>query len=155
MPVEMLHEGMTAEEIVEKFDVSPAATRVRLDTYVLTHWKFCLMILRHQVEAVATAPFLAEYQATIHYLLERYGGEHLRFSIMPIFAAMEVIPQTDSIHVCRAPDDDKFISCAVDGKCIYIVTGDQDLLSLGRYESVEMLTVAQFLDRLSNADTEE
>ena len=34
-------------------------------------------------------------------------------------------------------------------------TGDQDLLSLGRYESVEMLTVAQFLDRLSNADTEE
>ena len=72
------------------------------------------MILRHQVEAVATAPFLAEYQATIHYLLERYGGEHLRFSIMPIFAAMEVIPQTDSIHVCRDPDDDKFISCAVD-----------------------------------------
>lgn len=43
MPVEMLHEGMTAEEIVEKFDVSPAAARVCLDTYVLTHWKFCFL----------------------------------------------------------------------------------------------------------------
>lgn len=43
MPVEMIHEGMTAEEIVEKFDVSPAAARVRLDTYVLTHWKFCFL----------------------------------------------------------------------------------------------------------------
>ena len=103
------------------------------------------------MEAVATDRILAEYQATIDYLLKRYGGEHLRISAMPIFAATEVIPQTDGIKVCRDPDDDKFISCAVDGKCIYIVSGDKDLLSLGRHENVEIVTVAQFLDRFSTS----
>ncbi|MBO4618891.1 MAG: ImmA/IrrE family metallo-endopeptidase [Victivallales bacterium] len=33
MPPEMLHDGMTAEEIVEKFGVSPKAAEVRLETY--------------------------------------------------------------------------------------------------------------------------
>ena len=107
------------------------------------------LVLHRRVEAVATDRILAEYQATIDYLLKRYGGKHLRISAMPIFAAMEVIPQTDDIKVCRAPDDDKFISCAVDGKCLYIVSGDKDLLSLGRHENVEIVTVAQFLDRFS------
>ncbi len=109
------------------------------------------LVLHHHVEAVTTDKILAEYQATITYLLNRYGGEHLRISAIPIFAAMEVIPQTENIHVCRDPDDDKFISCAVDGKCIYIVSGDKDLLSLEHYENVEILTVAQFLDKFRNS----
>ena len=106
------------------------------------------LVLHHRVEAVATDQILSEYQATIDYLLGRYGGEDLHFSTMPIFAAMEVIPQTEGIKVCRDPDDDKFISCAVDGGCVFIVSGDKDLLSLERYADVEILTVAQFLDRL-------
>ena len=109
------------------------------------------LVLHHHVEAVTTDKILAEYQATITYLLNRYGGEHLRISAIPIFAAMEVIPQTENIHVCRDPDDDKFISCAVDGKCIYIVSGDKDLLSLEHNDNVEILTVAQFLDKFRNA----
>ena len=100
---------------------------------------------------MATDRIIAEYQATIKCLLERYGGAHLRLSIMPILAAMEVIPQTDNVHVCRDPDDDKFISCAVDGKCIYIVSGDKVLLAVEKYNDVEILTVAQFLERQNAA----
>ncbi len=102
-------------------------------------------VLRHDVEAVATDRILTEYQATIDYLLQQYNGEYLHLSIMPIFAAIEVIPQTDNIKVCRDPDDDKFISCAVDGKCDIIVSGDKDLLSLKQYDHVEIITVGQFL----------
>ena len=109
------------------------------------------LVLRRRLEAVATDRIIAEYQATIECLLERYGGAHLRLSIMPILAAMEVIPQTDNVHVCRDPDDDKFISCAVDGKCIYIVSGDKVLLAVEKYNDVEILTVAQFLERQNAA----
>ena len=35
-----------------------------------------------------------------------------------------------------------------DGKCLYIVSGDDDLLSVGNYGDVEILTVAEFLSRL-------
>ncbi len=106
------------------------------------------LLLHRRFEAVATESIIAEYQATINYLLEKYGGSHIRLSLMPIVAAMEIIPQKDNIHVCRDPDDDKFISCAVDGRCIYIVSGDKDLLSVGQYGDVEILTVTQFLERL-------
>ena len=105
------------------------------------------LVLTRQVEAIATSQILAEYQATIHCLLKRYGGTHLHFSMLPLFTAMEVIPQTESIKICRDPDDDKFISCVVDGRCIYIVSGDKDLLSLGQYGDVEILTVTQFFEK--------
>jgi len=59
---------------------------------------------------------------------------------------MRIVADTN-IHVCRDPDDDKFISCAVDGKCVYIVSGDNDLLVLKDYEGIEIITVAQFFER--------
>ena len=108
------------------------------------------LLLRHHIEAVATDSIIAEYQSTIDYLLNRYGGGHIRLSLMPVVAAMEIIPQTECIHVCRNPDDDKFISCAVDGGCIYIVSGDKDFLSVRQFDDVEILTVAQFLERFHN-----
>ena len=107
------------------------------------------LLLHRHLEAVATDKIVAEYQATIDYLLERYGGKHIKLSIMPIIASMELIPQTEDIHICRDPDDDKFISCAVDGKCVYVVSGDKDLLTIGECRGVEIITVAQFLERFN------
>lgn len=46
---------------------------------------------------------------------------------------------------CRDPKDDKFIACAGEGNADYIVTGDKDLLDLGTYERVQIVTVREFL----------
>ena len=59
---------------------------------------------------------------------------------------MRIVVDTN-IHVCRDSDYDKFISCAVDGKCVYIVSGDNDLLVLKDYEGIEIITVAQVFER--------
>lgn len=53
--------------------------------------------------------------------------------------------------VCRDPDDDAIIECALISGAACIVTGDKDLLSLERYESVELITPAEFLTRLASA----
>ncbi len=57
---------------------------------------------------------------------------------------MEVIQPISSVAICRDPDDDKFISCAMDGDCLYIVSGDKDLLTLREYEGVKIVTVSEF-----------
>lgn len=101
-------------------------------------------ILKHAVSAVATQEIIAEYQSTIDSLFQKYNGRELFFSADSIYSAMEIIPAQTRVDVCRDPDDNKFISCAIDGQCYYIVSGDKDLLTLKEYSDVKIVTVAEF-----------
>lgn len=104
------------------------------------------MVIRRNLAAVATDEIVDEYQTTVRYLLEKYDGRRLRLSIVPILSAMEIIPAKSRIEVCRDPDDNKFLSCALDGGCCYVVSGDRDLLSLKEYGDVKIVTVVRFLE---------
>ena len=103
-------------------------------------------ILTHAVSAVATQEIIAEYQSTIDSLFQKYNGRELFFSADSIYSAMEIIPAQTRVDVCRDPDDNKFISCAIDGQCYYIVSGDKDLLTLKEYSDVKIVTVAEFFE---------
>ena len=108
------------------------------------------MILLHAVAAVATQEIIEEYQSTIDYLLRKYDGRKESISLDIICSAMEIIPSQSRVKVCRDPDDDKFISCAMDGRCYYIVSGDKDLLTLKRYRGIRIVTVSEFFELLGN-----
>ena len=108
------------------------------------------MVIRHEHLAVATDEIVDEYQATISYLLDKYGGKKMQLSIVPIFSAMEIIQATNKVDICRDPDDNKFISCAIDGHCYYVVSGDKDLLSLEQFGNIKIVTVAEFLELFSD-----
>lgn len=51
------------------------------------------------------------------------------------------------ITACRDNKDNKFLELAVNGDANCIVTGDKDLLVLHPYETVEILTAADFLKK--------
>ena len=108
------------------------------------------MVIRHEHLAVATDEIVDEYQATISYLLDKYDGKKMQLSIVPIFSAMEIIQATSKVEICRDPDDNKFISCAIDGHCYYVVSGDKDLLSLEQFSNIKIVTVAEFLELFSD-----
>ena len=108
------------------------------------------MVIRHEHLAVATDEIVDEYQATISYLLGKYDGKKMQLSIVPIFSAMEIIQATSKVEICRDPDDNKFISCAIDGHCYYVVSGDKDLLSLEQFGNIKIVTVAEFLELFSD-----
>lgn len=48
-------------------------------------------------------------------------------------------------NVVRDKQDDKFLEAAIAGDAQYIVTGDQDLLVLGSFETARMVTPGQFV----------
>ena len=54
---------------------------------------------------------------------------------------------TDCLKICRDPDDDKFINCAIDAKAIYIVSGDNDLLTIKNFAGIEIVTAREFYDK--------
>lgn len=58
-----------------------------------------------------------------------------------------VIP-THQIKLCRTPKDDMFIEAALAGQAPFVVTGDEDLLSLKRFENVRFITPSAFLATL-------
>ena len=45
---------------------------------------------------------------------------------------------------CRDPKDDYLLELAVQANAIYLVSGDDDLLSLGHIEGCRIMTVEQF-----------
>ena len=51
--------------------------------------------------------------------------------------------------VSRDPDDDSVIAAAVAAQAAWIVTGDRDLLVLGSYEGIAIITPAQALQALA------
>jgi putative PIN family toxin of toxin-antitoxin system len=50
--------------------------------------------------------------------------------------------------ICRDPKDDKFLEAAVSANADYIVTGDKDLLSIKLFRGIEVVSPAEFLDRV-------
>ncbi len=58
-----------------------------------------------------------------------------------------VIAETIVVPELRDPKDAIVLAAALAGNVEVVVTGDQDLLVLGRFEGVEILTPADFLRR--------
>jgi len=50
-------------------------------------------------------------------------------------------------NVCRDPNDDMVVECALIAKAQVIVSGDKDLLALGAYSGISILTPAAYLTR--------
>lgn len=47
-------------------------------------------------------------------------------------------------HRCRDPKDDYLLELAVQAKAIYLVSGDDDLLTIGEIEGCRIMTFSQF-----------
>jgi predicted nucleic acid-binding protein len=61
-------------------------------------------------------------------------------------ASLSFVVDSGKAKASRDPDDDKFIDCAVSSKSLYIVSGDDDLLSIRSYEDVKIITAKEFVD---------
>lgn len=57
-----------------------------------------------------------------------------------------------SVHELRDPDDNIVLATAMAGNADAIVTGDRDLLVLGEYQGIQIVTAQDFLYQYFNPD---
>ena len=70
----------------------------------------------------------------------------LEEEILPFFSVVEDTAQLRGL--CKDPDDDKFLSCAISASAEFLVSGDKDLYKMGKYRSVRILRPSDFLKDL-------
>ena len=58
---------------------------------------------------------------------------------------VESVAVVTTVRVCRDPKDNMILELAVNGKADVIVTGDRDLLSLGSFDGIVIVSPASFL----------
>lgn len=57
---------------------------------------------------------------------------------------IQILPASH-ITLCRDPKDNQILSLAIDGAADYIITGDSDLLTLGKIERTMIMKPKEFL----------
>jgi putative PIN family toxin of toxin-antitoxin system len=99
-------------------------------------------------EIITSPALLDELRRVLSYpKLQAVIGDADQLIKLLALAAIVVTP-TQTVEIVRDPDDDRLIEAAQAGQADVIVTGDQDLLTLGRVGQIEILTPREFLDTL-------
>ena len=89
----------------------------------------------------------------------KYPPEELETFVRLIAARADVIQTSGDLKICRDPDDDEILEAAIRGKARYLLTRDDDLkrdldlIKMARRNGVRVVSVRQFLRRLSRRKT--
>lgn len=113
-------------------------------------------LVREQAfELILSAAMLAELHRAAHYpkvrALIALSDEELDLRLAMLDTlSIPVEPKTIP-RATRDPDDDLVLAAAMEGRAEYVVTGDNDLLTLGRHEEIRIVTPTQFLEYLNSS----
>jgi putative PIN family toxin of toxin-antitoxin system len=97
-----------------------------------------------QLDLVISPFILKEFD---NVLLKKLSAskEQIRTATKLISEAAQIVSPTSMVSgVCRDPDDDQILSCALSSEADYLVTGDSDLLELKEFRGIRILTPGAF-----------
>lgn len=94
-----------------------------------------------EIEAYANRQTLQENKLIMHRLIENPEYEA---QINELFSQINYVVNRHNIHIVSDPEDNKILESAVEAQADYLITRDNDLLSIGKYENIEIVNPSQF-----------
>ena len=104
-------------------------------------------VLEEKIIAITSPILLAEFKE-IYRKKFPLLKEDFELTIENIEEIFGIIQPLKTLDLLRDNDDNRVLEAAVEGKCNYIVTGDKELLNLGNYQGIKIVTPDQFLKML-------
>jgi putative PIN family toxin of toxin-antitoxin system len=100
-----------------------------------------------RIQIVVSPDILAEYQR----VGETLASQFQEIDLQPIFDFLTLNAEVVSSErlaepVCRDPDDDKFLACALTSGAKYVISGDKDLLGASGYKGLVVVSPRKFVD---------
>ena len=110
----------------------------------------CAELLEHcilQHEVVVSQPILDELGR--HLVGKFKFSQEVADEVLNVLRSQTriVAPRPLEQSVCRDPDDDNILAVAISAECDCIITGDEDLLILKKYEGIDILSPRDFLSK--------
>lgn len=95
-----------------------------------------------------SSELVEELQATITKpKLKKYFSENALEEMLTVFDPyIDFITVKSTVSICRDPNDNFLLALAKDGKANYLLTGDNDLLDIGKYEKTIIIKISEFLE---------
>ena len=131
--------------------------RAVLDTNVVmsaiffggTPLKIVRAAFARKVKLVASKAILSEYREVAERLHEQFPLVSYRRSLAILESKLTIVrPAALGNAICRDPDDDAILACAIEGKAKVICSGDGDLLSLDGFRGLEIMKPSDFCRRM-------
>lgn len=108
-------------------------------------------VIAGEIEAYANHGTLSENKLILGQLL---NDEEYKAEMNELFSQITMVQNRHQIHVVRDPEDNKILESAVESGAEFLVTRDNDLLSLEKFEQVSIVTPAEFWNKYKDGGGE-
>lgn len=103
-----------------------------------------LLVIEGKLQGVTSRVLLAEFLDVVSKKFP-IKKEELSFTEQQIKEKFIFVQPKKALHIVRDEDDNRVIEAAIEGGCDYIITGDKELLELGIFRKIRIITSDQFL----------
>lgn len=134
-----------------------AAKRVILDTNLLISFLISQkldaiddLLLQGKLTLLFSTELIEEFitVASRPKFKKYFSNEDIRKLLTFFDSYGKLISISSSITICRDYKDNFLLNLAIDGKADFLVTGDDDLLCLGKIENIPIVTFNQLVSKL-------
>lgn len=133
-------------------DMDENLVKVVLDTNILISAiifggkpnQVILLVLNERIKAITSPILLAELREVLNKKFPLSEND-FKLTIKNIENVFRSVEPKKSLKVVGDEDDNRVLEAAIEGKCNYIVTGDKELLGLGSFKGIKIVTADRFL----------
>lgn len=98
-------------------------------------------VVSGQIEAYANRQTLQENKLIMKQLIDNPEYEGI---INDFFGQVNWVYNRRQVNIVRDREDNKILESAVEAEADYLITNDNDLLSIGSYENIKIVTPSEF-----------
>lgn len=108
-------------------------------------------VINGEIEAFANHQTISENRLITSKLVE---DESYKQEISLLLTQINLVKNRHQINIVRDPEDNKILESAVESKAEFLVTRDNDLLSLSKFQEIEIVTPAEFWNRYKDSGSD-
>lgn len=106
------------------------------------------LILDKKIKAVTSPVLLAELADVVAKKFPKLA-DNFEITMKQIKHKFKVIQPVKTVSMVNDEDDNRVLEAADEGDSDFIITGDKELLELGKFKGIQIVTAMQFLTRVN------